>query len=47
MTATNLLSPSWVAGPSPTVVGGLNQVTVQANSGPHQQFYRLVRVVCQ
>jgi hypothetical protein len=44
---SSLKSPSWVAGPTPVVVGGVNQATVNVNGGGGQQFYRLVRVVCQ
>jgi len=43
-TTSSLVTP-WVAGPSPTEVGGLNEVTVPV-AGSKQQFYRLVRVVC-
>ncbi len=44
---SSLKSPSWAAGPTPVVVGGVNQATVNVNGGSGQQFYRLVRVVCQ
>lgn len=44
-TTSSLSSPNWVTGPSPTLVGGNYQVTVNVNSSAHQ-FYRLVRVVC-
>lgn len=42
---SSLTSPSWIAGPVPTPVNGMNKVTVNANSGGQQQFYRLVRIV--
>jgi hypothetical protein len=37
----------WSPGPAPTVVGGVNQVTVSIPGGSGQTFYRLARVVCQ
>jgi hypothetical protein len=43
---SSLTAPSWSAGPTPVVVGGVNQATVNVTGGS-QQFYRLVRVVCQ
>ena len=43
---SSLTAPSWSAGPTPVVVGGVNQATVNVTGG-NQQFYRLVRVVCQ
>ena len=46
-TTTSLSSPVWVAGPTPVVVNGVNQVTVNVKGGSAQQFYRLIRVVCE
>ena len=46
-TTASLSSPSWVAGPAPTTVNGVNQVTVNVAGGSPRQFYRLVRAVCQ
>lgn len=43
MTSPSLTSP-FVSGPTPTVVNGTNQVTVDVTGSP-QQFYRLQRVV--
>jgi hypothetical protein len=45
-TTTSLSSPSWATGPTPTVVSGTNQVSVNVTSGSGQQYYRLVRVAC-
>jgi hypothetical protein len=41
----SLSAPVWTTGPTPVVVGGLYQVTVPVSAD--QQFYRLVRIVCQ
>jgi hypothetical protein len=43
-TTTSLTSPSWVAGPTPVNVGGVNHVTINGAGGT-QAFYRLARVV--
>jgi len=45
-TTSSLSSPTWVAGPTPTLVNGVNQVTINVSAGSSQQFYRLVRIVC-
>lgn len=45
-TTTSLTSPSWVAGPTPTNVGGVNHVSVSVTGGTGQQFYRIVRIAC-
>jgi hypothetical protein len=44
---TGSLSAAWGPGPTPVVVGGVNQVTVTVPGGGGQQFYRLERIVCQ
>ena len=43
----SLSAPSWGPAPSPTVVGGFNHVSVTVPGGSGQQFYRLMRMVCQ
>jgi hypothetical protein len=45
LVSSSLSNPSWANGPSPTTVGGNNQVTITTGSG--QAFYRLVRNACQ
>jgi hypothetical protein len=46
-TSASLSSPSWVPGPASVTVNGTNQVTIDVTSGSSQQFYRLVRIVCE
>jgi len=45
-TTSSLSTPSWSAGPTPVLVGGVNQVTVNVTSGSGQKYYRLQRIVC-
>jgi hypothetical protein len=45
-TSPSLSAPSWSAGPTPVLVGGVNQVTVNVTSGSGQKYYRLQRIVC-